>query len=245
MPEWQTARSAQVALQMKGGSRVGGAKKTAFREDVSEDGRVRWVKGLAAWETWQGFFQRKTAKFTDEPGVRGTWEQRAVQWNIDHPRDALPLVPARPPLSQEDSYFGMGSYTCPIRPELLAATAAKWTTPTPVDHPTANREAGPVSSARRISKATAGDLFIQDPRPAGQALPPLTGSKHVCFDVHPGLCITRDHFVMHLVKDICQNLNTLCSSRKQDDLIGRLWRFDFLLSSLAVPGTFVHKHSDQ
>jgi hypothetical protein len=230
-----------MELQIRGGPKA--VKKTSYRKETDERGGVRWIKGFGGWDTWLSFLRKMAAKYADSPGVKDRYEAKAGQWNADHPRAPAPDIEERPMVSAEQSYLGIGEPTAPVRTDVLKRTVAKWTPRTTGSHPTAQREPGPVRAARAIHTSEDGSLFIQDPKPPGK-LPSLTKVQKTCGMVWPGFCAKLDDDVAFIVKDICQNLNTLCAGRRPADLHGRIWRLDFLMVRPDSVGGPSHKHTD-
>ena len=240
-PQWQASRKAKVEMELRGGRKA--VKKTAYRKERDEEGGVRWVKGLGAWETYLSFLRKMALRYSEMPGVKERYEAKARQWNADYPKAPVPPVDHQPLVSEERSYMGIGQTTTPVRADVLKKTVAKWTPKTVESHPTFHREPGPAVAARLIHGAEDGALFIKDPQMPGP-LPSLTRVPKTCGMSWPGYCEKLDNDVGFVVKDICQNLNTLCSGRSPASLHGRVWRFDFLSVRPDGVGGPSHRHSD-
>ena len=244
-PEWQQAQAATETVQSRvseaseqGQSKRASASKM-FREKqdaASESAKPVWVKGQGDWLTWLQFFRQMTSKYNSDPLLQAAFARKALEFNAANPGAAVELAPEMQVLGEADTFFQMGSAGCPIRPSLIEEEVVIRSPEVEASHPTAKRVPGPIRVARAIQAERDGKLFFSDTRLPGP-LPKLEHETHICWYHWPGLCQKRDKAVFETVLRITMNLNTIASfkcegnGRSEYDMIGRVLRFYFLLSS--------------
>ncbi len=260
-PEWEEARSCacstvqdRISEASKDGMSVRATSQKKYREiaQQQEDGDPQvkaWVKGQADWLTWLDLFKRMTRTYNEDEMLKRSFERKALAWNIEHPESVIELAPEKPLLADDDTFWQMGSFDCPVRHDVIAAEVESRMPEVEESHPTAKRIPGPSRCARAIMADRDGDLFISDPLKPGK-LPSLPNERHICCQKWPGLCEKRDNPVLHLTQDIASHMNAIVAykcegkGKSEHDMIARVLRFQYVLTDAVLPGEFFHRHAD-
>ena len=243
----------RISAASKDGKKRTAKQKKTHRETAQKDGSgTVFMKGSGEWHTWFSHLRAMSRKWDADEGLQRAYALKAVQWNDANGGVDVDLAPAKPTLSNSETFWKMGCFDSPVRVELLAQECELRKGVTLDFHPSAGRDAGPISTGRKIMKETAGKTFIGDV-PAGTPSVPLDQLKShrpCCWSQFPGLCQTRDAPVFKSTLKLCHNLNQMCAKvcrgRTEWNMVGRVLRLDYLLApSAAAEGTgFFHRHVD-
>ena len=131
----------------------------------------------------------------------------------------------RGPKHTLDTLWQCGDKSTPVRTEIVGEIVSRHSDSGNVmEHFASGRMPGPTRAARNVIRKYDPSFFVADPRAPGP-LPNLRPAR-TCWELHPGLCITRDASILDIALHIQTNCNTLFSGHSRESLLGRFFRLE-------------------
>ncbi len=168
--------------------------------------------------------------------LREYWNAQAMLRDGQTVKSTQPSQQAAKVIRPEDTFWAAGDEGTPLRLSLLEEAledcAPKITNADRRSkHPTAFRQHGPVSVARRMHNDDNTKLMTTDTDQTRRDKLEAVERKRMCFGDIPGLCVLNRNFDIAL--QISVNMTTIVSREEKWNLLGRVFKVSFRLSRFA------------